>query len=427
MQVNVSAIIVFQQSRELSIAFLRHLFYNNEKSLCIIRYIALREMRMAESGFVVFYHKQTPKSLLRPYDNAEKISVDKLKRDMLLGRQEQSILFILPNAKLASAAALCKETGCKNVSVLIPDNGFRTEEPIRIDVSKPRLNYMETEISRRCNLNCRGCCDFIQLAGDEPPFYDPDAFIQDLSQLKTKFWGVEKIRLMGGEPLLIKEIDAYAEQTRRIFPDADIRIVTNGLMIPTLSSETLAKLKKLGVSFDISNYPPTRHKRKEIAGTLRHAGVSYDFGPPIRCFLKNISEQPAEDPKPSFDNCLFTHCHMMNQGGILTPCSFAYCIRRFNRRFGADYTEADCIDLYQTDKDGWQIMEWLSNPHLFCCSCTAGMVPIRWRDGVHRDDAVKEDWIIPKNICTDHVIPFLQHMLIPAAKSLRAFIQRNKN
>ena len=105
-------------------------------------------MRMAESGFVVFYHKQPPKSLLRPYDNAEKISVDKLKREMLLGRQEQSILFILPNAKLASAAALCKETGCKSVSVLIPDNGFRTEEPIRIDVSKPRLNYMEAEISR---------------------------------------------------------------------------------------------------------------------------------------------------------------------------------------------------------------------------------------------------------------------------------------
>ena len=375
---------------------------------------------------VLFYHRSASASLVQRICAEEKICVKEVNASMLSGRETQSILFALPNAQIAAVTQLCFRTGCTDVSVLVLDNGY-SSNPIHVDVSKPRLNYMETEVARVCNLHCRGCCDFIQLAEQEEPFYDPDAFICDLRQLKTKFWGVEKIRLMGGEPLLNKKTDVYASHTRSVFPDADIRIVTNGILIPTLSAETLAALKKQGVSFDISNYPPTARQRKAIVATLQSAGVAYNFGPPIRCFLKNVSELSSGDPKRAFDNCMFTYCHMMNEGGILSPCSFAYCIRRFNRHFGTDYPETDFVDLYETQQDGWQILQWLSNPHLFCGSCTAGMVPSRWRDGVHRDDASKGDWIIRHNVCTDRVIPFCQRLLLPPANAMRSFIQRKKS
>ncbi len=376
-------------------------------------------------NLILFYHKRAPKALLEQYGGAQQICVETVVPEQLSGREKQALLFALPNAQLAAVTQLCKQAGCEDVRIISLDSGFDCA-PIRVDVSKPRLNYLETELTTLCNLHCRGCCNFIQLAGKERPFYDLQNYIRDVERLKQLFWGIEKIRLLGGEPLLIKNIAEYAEQTRRVFPDADIRIVTNGLLIPSLPAETLRRLKECGCCFDISNYPPTAKKKKEILSVLRKAGVSYDVGFPVRYFLKNVSDKPSGDEKSAFDNCMFTHCHMLSEGGILTPCSFAFCTRRYNRHFGTDYPETDFVDLHTTQLDGWQIMDWMSNPHLFCGCCTSGMVPVRWRDGVYAADARPGDWIIPKNIWTDRLVPFIQRLLMPSAKAMRAFLQGNK-
>lgn len=374
---------------------------------------------------VLFYGKSAPKALLRQYASAEQICTEQLERWMLVGRTNRTILLALSNARIGDAAALCGEMGCETVLVLPTDNGAASA-PIRADVTKPRLDYMETEITRRCNLHCRGCCDYIQLASDEPPLYDPDAFELDLTQLKQFYWGVAKIRLLGGEPLLSKEIAAYAETTRRIFPDCDLRIVTNGLLIPSLPPETLERLKTCRCSFDISNYPPTVRQRKAIVSRLKQAGVSYDMGVPVRFFFRTLSEKPAKDTKPAFENCLFTHCHMLAEGGLLAPCSFSYCIRRLNRRFGTQYPEDDVVDLYQTKMDARELNAYLSSPHAFCAYCARGMAPMRWKDGVRADKADLRDWIVSEDFWTSRVLPFVQHGLKPAANALRRFVQRKK-
>ena len=298
--------------------------------------------------------------------------------------------------------------------------------PNRSGDEKPRLDYLETELTRICNLHCRCCCNFIQLAEDEPPFYDSQAYERDLKQLKRFFSGIDTIRLMGGEPFLLKNIADYAHVTRELFPDSDLRIVTNGLLIPSIPSDTLAQLKKCGCILDISDYPPTARRRQEIVATLKRAGLPFRFGLPIRFFFKTILAQPADDPKPAFENCLFSHCHMLSEGGILTPCSYAYCIRRFIRRFSTDYPESDFIDLYKTDLNGRQILDWMRRPHLFCACCTPGMAPLRWKEGVHSDRAVPEDWLASKSVWTDRCLPFAQRMLKPAANALRRFMQKKR-
>ena len=374
---------------------------------------------------VLFYNKHTDKTLVQNYAAEEKICVNKIEPSLLQKYNKKPLLFALTNDQITDVTALCSRLNCTDVSILSFESGD-SAQLIRVDVSKPRLDYLEMEIARICNLYCRGCSAFIQLADHEQPFYDLSAFVRDLKQVKTKFWGVEKIRLMGGEPLLANDIAAYVEHARNIFPDADMRIVTNGLLIPTLSAETLARLKQNGCTFDISNYPPTQRMKKEIISVLRNAKITFDFGPPVRFFLKIVSAQPSGDVKSAFDNCICSYCHMMNQGGILFPCSFAYCIRRFNRHFDTSYSEGDFLDLYQTEKDGWEILDWLSKPYEFCGNCSAGMLPIRWRNGVHKDDAVKGDWIVPKNVWTDHFIPFAQRLAIPGVKMLRSFMQNKR-
>lgn len=56
--------------------------------------------------------------------------------------------------------------------------------------------------------------------------------MSDLLRMKELFWGVEKIKLLGGELLFNEDLWKFVDITRRIFPDSYLRILTNGLLLP---------------------------------------------------------------------------------------------------------------------------------------------------------------------------------------------------
>ena len=287
----------------------------------------------------------------------------------------------------------------------------------------PVLDYVEIEISEFCNLNCRGCCDFSNLAR-EKKFYDFDEYSRDMERMCELFSSIKKIRLMGGEPLLNPRLTDYCVKARSLFPDSDIRIVSNGLLIPSLEKSKLEVLKKAGIKFDISNYPPTRKKKQQITQTLKEADVPFDIGFPMDLFFRNILENPSDDPAPAFRNCIFTHCHMLGHGR-LAPCSYAYCIGRFNKEFGTDYPENDYFDIY-SDITGEQIIRAFSEPHTFCKCCGRGIVPIKWKGHTGTRAAKPKDWLIKDSFFNKKILPAAQSLVKPAAQKLRNYIQNEK-
>ncbi len=328
-----------------------------------------------------------------------------------------TVAFLLANGKLKKATEACRDL--KNAAVyVLPGGAGNITEPIRIDPSKPRKKYIETEISRICNLNCRGCCDFINLKVPEETWYDFDRYCADLKRLKELYWGVELFRLLGGEPLLNPRVAEYAEEARRMFPDCDLRIVTNGLLLPDLSYEKLRRIREANCSFDISSYPPTLKMRKEIVSTLAGAGIKYNFSVPMVFFFRNVLEKPTSDPVPAFRNCIFTHCNNLSNGK-LAPCTAAFYIYRLNRFFGTDYPEDDFIDLADPSLDGWQADEKLSNPHPFCKACGRGMTPMLWKGYCSPADARLEDWLIKDTFINLKIAPAVQHMAKKSALALR--------
>lgn len=68
---------------------------------------------------------------------------------------------------------------------------------IKIDLSKPRLDYFEYHVCDHCNLNCKGCGHFSNIESEEH-FADYDQYVRDLKDLKRLFNGIDVIRLMGG-------------------------------------------------------------------------------------------------------------------------------------------------------------------------------------------------------------------------------------
>ena len=192
-----------------------------------------------------------------------------------------------------------------------------------MDDQRPVLDYVETEITEFCNLNCKGCGDFSNLV-KEKSFYEYDEFVRDYHRLSELFSGVDKIRLMGGEPLLNPRLKEYVEVCHQIFPNSDLRIVTNGLLIPKLSDDTLRALRTNDCKIDISNYRPTRKMFKEIKNRLEAFDVEYDLGLPMCFFFRFLLERPNQKPDQAFQNCIFTHCHMLSHGK-LSPCWLPRC------------------------------------------------------------------------------------------------------
>lgn len=287
----------------------------------------------------------------------------------------------------------------------------------------PVLDYVEIEITEFCNLNCRGCCDFSNLA-KEKRFYEFEEYARDMERMRELFRHIKKIRLMGGEPLLNPRVADYAQKARELFPQSDLRIVTNGLLLPTFDEEKLQRLKQADVKFDISNYPPTRKIKARIKDKLSNAGIAYDLGFPMNYFFRNILEHPSDDPGPAFQNCIFTHCHMLGHGK-LAPCSYAYCIGRFNERFGTDYPETDYVDIY-ADVTGEEIIRRFNAPHEFCKCCGKGIIPFQWERGVKGDQADRYDWLIRDSFVNTTVAPAIQTVLKTPAKRLRAEIQKRR-
>ena len=378
---------------------------------------------MSDGRTVVFYDKENKLDrAAKLFPGAERrFSPDAPKESELRSLSECTVVFMLENGKLRDAAENCRLLQNADVFVVPSGIGY-TPDPIKIDCSKTRLNYVETEISRVCNLNCRGCCDFINLKVKEEPFYDFELFCRDISRLKELFWGIAQIRIMGGEPFLNTRVADYVEKARALFPDSDLRVVTNGLLLTKTPEETLKRIAAASCSLDISAYPPTWKQKKDISRLLDSLGVKYSFSVPMVVFFKNVLEKPVDDPAPAHRNCIFSHCHMLGNGRI-TPCSFAFCIYRFNRHFGTSYPETDFVDIHDPSADGRRIYERLSTPHEFCKYCGAGMTPILWKGRNAPADARREDWLIADTFLNTKVAPAIQGAARKSAVALRSKIR----
>ncbi|MCR5781400.1 MAG: radical SAM protein [Clostridia bacterium] len=227
---------------------------------------------------------------------------------------------------------------------------------------------------------------------------------------------------MGGEPFLNPRVAEYARFAKRIFSDCDLRIVTNGTLIPKIRVSLLEELKDEGAFLDISSYPPTVKMRRDIKKTLDAAGIGYNFDPPVRFFFKMLFDRPEPSGDRAFSNCLFSHCHMLGHGR-LAPCSCAYCAGRLNEHFGTSYLEDDCVDIY-SDTTADEILRKFSHVHECCRYCTPGMVPIRWKSGVTADNAKLSDWVVKRDSAATEMLAVFQRAAKRPLSYLRQIIQK---
>lgn len=230
------------------------------------------------------------------------------------------------------------------------------------------LRYVEFHVTDICNLNCNGCSHFSPMVRNNTCSYGN--FKKDILRLAELFGNIKHIRLLGGEPFLEPNLYRYIITARKTFPESDIQIVTNGLLIPNVDEKVLFCIKENDVSLDISLYPPTYEKRFVIKDKLDAVGVKYSVSPMIEKFRKRFCPNEHSDAELSFNTCSIGRRCTFLHNGELALCSAPIVLQHYNEYYKKNYECKDStINIHRSDVTAEIIIEFLSISHDSCKYC----------------------------------------------------------
>ncbi|MCR4643223.1 MAG: radical SAM protein [Lachnospiraceae bacterium] len=311
---------------------------------------------------------------------------------------EDAVILVAENAWLSYAVKRLCAAGVRRICYLpyyYEEEGYEISDDsfVWIDPTLPRLEYIEYHVAWNCNLKCKGCTHFSNILEKEI-FGDFDQFCKDLQRLQELFWGIYKIRLMGGEPLLNPQLAHFVAAARSAFPDADIRVVSNGLLLRDDMEDVLDTMAACDAGFDVSMYPPTKHMIGHMDEICKKHGVKLFVTPEVnefRAFLDFEGGQKSEEVYPA---CPARHCAFLG-AGVISTCSMPQLVPILNGHFGSDIPvePEDIIDLYEEGLDGEGLLKRLHRPMAFCRYCTKEQRSFPW-EPAGPDKAKLADWSV---------------------------------
>ncbi len=218
------------------------------------------------------------------------------------------------------------------------------------------LGYMETHLVDWCNLKCDYCGHYCHII-DEEIYTDVTQFEKDIKILSSKI-NFRMIRLMGGEPLLHPEVNKFLTITRRFFPNSDIRIVTNGILIPNMKQEFWDTLKRTKIRIDISKYPIMKNKFNDITDLIVLKGARIGNIEIKDKFYHKLNENGDADKEKSYNACASRNAiNLWN--GKLYNCQACYRYY-YNKKYNKNIPLPPSVDIRKLS--GKKIYEFFTPP-----------------------------------------------------------------
>ena len=257
----------------------------------------------------------------------------------------------------------------------------------KLDPRKAYVGYLETNIIDGCNLNCASCVDFSTLFSKDE-FYPIENFQRDVCQL-SKCCDVIIFRMMGGEPLLLKNLDEYVKIAQNYLPETNLRVVTNGLLIPSLPQKILDALRENDIILDVSAYIPTRKIADKIKATLTANKITFHFDEFFKDkFVSFMTLHPGNNTEKSRVACLSDICRFF-RGGKIYKCQNEALRYRFEERFGIEgLPVATGVDIYAPNFPA--LLRMLDDDVEMCGWCAEQHREVPWRT---TSNPKLEDWL----------------------------------
>ena len=229
---------------------------------------------------------------------------------------------------------------------------------------------LEMHVVDYCNLNCAGCLHFSPLFPKKaPPF---DRRIQDLKTMKNLFHDILLLYLLGGEPLLNKDVCRYMMEARRLYPDAEIQLITNGLLLPKMEEDFFVCAHDYQITIVISVYPPTSKILDIITGRLQQNHIDY--------ILRDSNERRSFNrPLSMRKNSVWERCCLSDGctavcDGKIARCPTLLYINKFNEFFKENLPSAGIYSLTEFD-NGETLKKQLEERIPLCDYCVRNDMP----------------------------------------------------
>jgi MoaA/NifB/PqqE/SkfB family radical SAM enzyme len=271
---------------------------------------------------------------------------------------------------------------------------------------KRKQLHFEVHIAEQCNLNCAGCLHFSPLAPKQ--FLDIEKYKNDCKRIAVLTGGIiERIDLLGGEPLLNSDIIDIVKISRSYFPERVIRIITNGTLLKNQSDEFWDCCHVNNIIIMVSIYPINIDYDFIINKAKSHR-VRIDFRGDTKVLSKSAKEFSAnyfdskwlkfpidiegrQNPVKNAALCPAIDCFQLVEGKLYKCAPLAY-VKYFNSYFDAGFeiTEDDYIDIYKA-KNVDEILDKLRKPAPFCRYCKTEIPQyIKWKTTKKEISAWKE-------------------------------------
>ncbi len=308
---------------------------------------------------------------------------------VIVAENEQGIFMkqILPLLKLYNIP---------NVIIINPSAPNLFNPLFALDAEKSFIPYLEANLVDGCNLNCKGCTHFAALFGKDE-IYPLETFRRDVRRL-SQLADVYRFRLLGGEPLLLKNLDEYLRIARTYLPKTWMSLVTNGLLIPSLPKKILDAIRENNFVVDISGYPPTMKIFDKINEVLTSNGIRFLHTGAIKNFNVFLSSHSGNDPLKSRSICFDDVCRFLRDGKIY-KCPIDALKYRLVEKFGVkNYPRATGIDIYAQNFSS--LIQMLDGNVEMCYWCSERSRQIPWTP---TNNPRFEDWLADpdelKNFC----------------------------
>lgn len=235
------------------------------------------------------------------------------------------------------------------------------------------FNYFEIHLVEHCNLNCRSCDNFSPLAKEA--YIEIESFNLDLQRLSILAQDkIKKIRLLGGEPLLHPNICELLISARTHFPNTEILLTTNGILLNRMTEEFWLTCYEYGITIEITYYP-INIKKELIDIKANHYAVKVIPFAGINTQIKVTHRNPINSVGDQNAQYNYLHCYQRGncislKDGKIYPCTCIPNIVHFNNYYNKQIPvmQNDYIDIYKVQS--WkEIDDFLYQIPNFCRYC----------------------------------------------------------
>lgn len=289
------------------------------------------------------------------------------------------IILALSDRYFGQIIPMLRKAGFKNYFIMSEFNKRAIANQMKIR-TKDEMTF-EINLADHCNLSCQMCDHYSQLS--EKWFVDMERFEKDMIRMGELFdHRIGAITLLGGEPTLHENIIDCIKVTRREFPEGELIILTNGVLLLQLEHSEKGNFwevcRENNVHIMVTVYP-IKLDYFAIEAKGKEYGVPVFMSSDIHASQSKkvikISDKHTMDLKGKVEpfycvNCLYFNKFNVLKEGRLYMCPVAAHSDIFNKAFGQTLSlqVEDSLDIYQIDS--WEDIAKFSSSYVpFCSYC----------------------------------------------------------